>query len=225
MFRDRHDAAHQLAAVLSTQPLRDPLVLAIPRGGVVTGADLAGDLGAELDVVLSRKLRARDQPELAIGSISESGEVRLNRDVEGDFEVSDEYLHQERQYQMAEIARRKHLFRSVRPEASVAGRSVILTDDGVATGSTMMAAIQTVRERRPMELIVAIPVAPPDRLAMLEPECNRVVCLHTPARFLSVGQFYECFPTIDDATVVSILRKFAQTSKSTAKSSSLKPCP
>ena len=124
-------------------------ILAIPRGGVVTGAVLARELGGDLDVVLSRKLRAPGQPELAIGAISEDGQVHLNRRAVEALGVTDEYLEQEKQHQLSEIARRKRLFRSVRPEAAISGRTVIVTDDGIATGSTMMAALQTVRPQRP----------------------------------------------------------------------------
>ena len=218
MFHDREDAAHKLAAAMREFKLRNPLILAIPRGGVVTGVVLARELGAELDVVLSRKLRAPDQPELAIGAISEDGQVDLNRRAVEALGVTDEYLQQEKQHQLAEIARRKQLFRSVRPEAPISGRTVIVTDDGVATGSTMMAALQTVRPQRPSQLIVAVPVAPYDRLAALEERCDKVVCLHSPADFWAVGQFYEDFPTVEDEQVVELLKSFAPAAMIEAKS-------
>lgn len=216
MFHDREDAAHQLAGLLKGRDLFDPLVLAIPRGGVVTGAVLARELGAELDVVLSRKLRAPLQPELAVGAVSEDGRVHLNhhaRDVPG---LSEDYLVGERRRQLGEIARRKALFRGVRPQASVAGRSVIVTDDGVATGSTMIAALQTVRPRKPRELIVAVPVASPERLAEVRRWCNEVVCLLQPEEFWAIGQFYEDFTQVEDEEVVERLREFAPTAASTS---------
>jgi predicted phosphoribosyltransferase len=213
MFRDREDAAHKLAAALEEFKSRKPLVLAIPRGGVVTGAVLARELGSDLDVVLSRKLRAPDQPELALGAISEDGQVHLNRGVVEALGVCEDYLQQEKQHQLSEIARRKRLFRSVRPEAAIAGRTVIVTDDGIATGSTMMAALETVRPQRPRELIVAVPVAPLDRLAAFEERCDQIVCLHSPAEFWAVGQFYEKFPTIEDEDVVELLKSFAPAAK------------
>jgi putative phosphoribosyl transferase len=213
MFRDREDGAVQLAAVLQEFKSRHPLILAIPRGGVVTGAVLARELGGDLDVVLSRKLRAPDQPELAIGAISEDGQAHLNRRSVQALGVSDEYLEQEKQHQLSEIARRKRLFRSVRPEATIAGRTVIVTDDGIATGSTMMAALQTVRPQRPRELIVAVPVAPFDRLSAFEKCCDKVVCLHAPADFWAVGQFYDKFPTVEDEEVVDVLRSFVPVEK------------
>jgi len=206
MFVDRQDAARRLSAKLAARELRDPLVLAIPRGGVVTGAVLAEELGAELDIVFSRKLRAPGQPEYAIGAISEDGQVYLNPDVSDRFGPSDDYLDRESQYQLAEIARRKKLFRNVKRQASVAGRSVIVTDDGIATGSTMIAALQIVRAQKPHELIVAVPVAPPNRLVEVRRLCDEVVCLLSPERFGSIGQFYADFSQVDDDEVVELLR-------------------
>jgi predicted phosphoribosyltransferase len=208
MFHDREDAARQLAALLRDHRFKDPLVLAIPRGGVVTGAILAREIGAELDIVLSRKLRAPEQSELAIGAIAENGEVYLSDDEA--VGVSDEYFHREKEYQLSVIAARKERLRSVRPKAAIEGRSVILTDDGIATGSTMMAALQTVRSQQPAELIVAVPVAPADRIRALAKTCDQVFCVLPARRFWAVGQFYEDFPTVDDEQVLAILKEFRQ---------------
>jgi hypothetical protein len=174
MFHNRKDAALKLAEKLKGREFLDLLVLAIPRGGVVTGAELARELGADLDVVLSRKLRAPRQPELAIGAISEAGEIHLNHYADGVPGMSEEYLAKERGHQLAEIARRKKLFRDVRPAAPVTGQSVIVTDDGIATGSTMIAALQMVKTQAPHETIVAVPVAPPERLAEVRRWCDEV---------------------------------------------------
>jgi predicted phosphoribosyltransferase len=174
-------------------------------------------LAGDLDVVLSRKLRAPGQPELAIGAISEDGQVHLNRRVVEALGVTDEYLDKEKQHQLSEIARRKRLFRSVRPEAAVPGRTVIVTDDGIATGSTMMAALQTTRPQRPRELIVAVPVAPFDGLHAFEERCDKLVCLHSPADFWAVGQFYEDFQTVEDEDVVELLKRFAPAVKTPAE--------
>ena len=213
MFHDRKDAARRLAARLKERELHNPLVLAIPRGGVVTGAVLAQELGAELDIVLSRKLRAPEQPEFAIGAISEDGQIYLNPHVSGLLGPSDDYLDQERRHQLAEIARRKKLFRKVRPEASIAGRSVIVTDDGIATGSTMIAALQIVRTQKPHELIVAVPVAPPDRLEEVRRWCDDLVCLHSPESFWGIGEFYADFSQVEDAEVVELLRSVGASSQ------------
>jgi predicted phosphoribosyltransferase len=208
MFRNREDAARQLAETLKRRPLHEPLVLAIPRGGVVTGAVLARALGAELDVVLSRKLRAPGQPELAIGAIAEDGQVYLNPYAEEFLDTLEDYLAEERRHQIAEIGRRRKLFRSVRPQARIGDRSVIVTDDGIATGSTMIAALQAVRVQNPRELIVAVPVAAPDRLVEVRRWCDDAVCLLTPEMFWAVGQFYEDFAQVEDEEVVRLLREF-----------------
>ena len=160
MFKDRTEAALKLAQLLKGRPLKDPLVLAIPRGGVVIGAELARALGAELDVVLSRKLRAPYQPELAIGAIGEDGEQYLNEFAWGVTGVTDDYITRERDHQLSEIRRRARLFREARPAAAVARRSVIVTDDGIATGSTMQAALHVLKAGNPHETILAVPVAP-----------------------------------------------------------------
>jgi predicted phosphoribosyltransferase len=209
MFRDREDAALQLAKRLKGRVLHDPLVLAIPRGGVVTGAALARELGADLDVVLARKLRAPGQPELAIGAVSEDGQLYLNHHARDYLDRIEDYLAQERRLQLAEIERRKKLFRGVRPPAPIVGRSVIVTDDGIATGSTMIAALQAVKTQNPREVIVAVPVASPDRLAEVRRWCNEVVCLIAPEAFWAIGQFYEDFSQVDDEEVIHLLRDFA----------------
>ena len=153
IFTDREEAGWMLVERLRAEGLAGPrqgeterpLILAIPRGGVEIGAVLARGLGAELDVVLSRKLRAPQQPELALGAVAETGEVYLNQFATALSETGEAYVAAERTRQLAEIARRRDLYRAVRPPAAVAGRTVILTDDGIATGATMIAAIRTVR--------------------------------------------------------------------------------
>lgn len=206
MFRDREDAAHQLAERLEGRSWHRPLVLAIPRGGVVVGAVLAARLGAELDVVLSRKLHAPCQPELALGAIAEDGLMYVNQYAQAYGEELKEYLAAEQRQQLAEIARRKGLIRDIRPPAECEGRSVIVTDDGIATGSTMIAALQTVRARHPKELVVAVPVAPPERLPEVRRWCDELICLYAPADFLAVGEFYEDFPQVADEEFAALLR-------------------
>ena len=210
MFRDREDAGQRLAAKLKRRELRDPLVLAIPRGGIVIGGVLAQELGAELDVVLARKLRAPGQPELAIGAISETGQMYLNHHAEEFVESLGDYLDEERNHQLAEIERRKQLFRSVRPQAPVSGRSVIVTDDGIATGSTMIAGLKVIRAQEPYELIVAVPVASPSRLDQVRLWCDEVVCLARPEVFWAIGQFYDDFTQIDDEEALDILAAAAR---------------
>jgi predicted phosphoribosyltransferase len=207
MFRDREDAARQLAQRLREHPLTDPLVLAIPRGGVAIGAVLARELPGELDVVLARKLRAPFQPELAIGAIGEDGEQYLHEFARAIAGVTEDYIARERERQLAEIARRAHLLREARPPAPVAQRSVIVTDDGIATGSTMIAALHVLRAKQPREIVLAVPVAPPDTLERFRPLCDRLVCLLAPATFGAIGQFYRDFEQVEDAEVVRMLRE------------------
>jgi predicted phosphoribosyltransferase len=206
VFESREDAGWRLAERLRELSLKDPLVLAIPRGGIEVAAPIARALGAELDVVLARKLRAPDQPELALGAVSESGDVYLNHHAEAVTEAGDGHLAAERTHQMAEIARRQAVLRAIRPRARITGRSVIVTDDGIATGSTMIAALKSLRPQGPRELIVAVPVAPPDRLDEVRPLSDRVVCLLIPDMFWAVGQFYRRFPPVPDDRVAEILR-------------------
>lgn len=209
-FRDREDAGRQLAAAMQDLELTEPVVLAIPRGGIEVAAPIAKALGAELDVVLARKLRAPDQPELAIGAISETGEVYIEPHARGFGTYDGTYLEDERRHQLQEIERRKRLFRGVRPQARLAGRSVIVVDDGIATGSTMVAALRTVRAAGAKEIIVAVPVASSDRLEPIRGMCERVICLHATDLFWAIGQYYRDFEQVEDDRVVELLRKAAE---------------
>jgi hypothetical protein len=214
-FADRVEAGRMLAAELAALHLTNPLVLAIPRGGIETAAPIAERLGAELDVTLARKLRSPDQPELAIGAISESGQVHLDSALMAVTGATKVYVEEERARQQAEIERRREMFRRVRAPASMAGRTVILTDDGVATGSTMIAAARSVRAAGPLELIIAVPVAASERLPSLRPLCDRLVCLVAAPDFMAVSQFYERFDEVMDERVVELLRLHASRPHST----------
>ncbi len=206
-FRNRTDAGQRLARELATLDLSDPLVLGIPRGGIVIAAEIAQALPAQLDVVLSRKLPTPGQPELALGAISEDGHVVINQDVASMVSFSDEELEAIRRHEAAEIARRRQLFRGGQPLAPVEGRSVIVTDDGIATGATMIAALQDLRERKPRELILAVPVAATSRLAEVSRWADRTVCLYDTEDFYAVGQFYDNFDQVEDSEVVALLRR------------------
>jgi predicted phosphoribosyltransferase len=206
VFQDREDAAVQLAAALRDLPLDNPLVLAIPRGGVVTGAVLARELGADLDIILARKLRAPGHPEAAIGAVSESGEVYLTPFGEELGEDS-AYLRAERLYQLAAIAWRNRLLRAARPPVPIEGRTVIVTDDGIATGSTMIGALKEVGLHKPGRVIVAVPVASQKALDMVRLWSDDVVCLLNPPDFMAVGQYYLNFHTVEDNQVVALLRR------------------
>ena len=207
-FHDRDEAGWQLVERLRGSRVEKPLVLAIPRGGVEVGAAIARGLGAELDVVLSRKLRSPHQPELAIGAVTENGEVYLNHFAAAMTDVGSSFIEAERRRQLDEIDRRKTAIRAVRPRAEIAGRTVILTDDGIATGATMIAALKMVRAAGAREIIVAVPVGAPDRIDALRPLCDRVICLFEPIDFWAVGQFYRHFEQVSDTRVIELLREY-----------------
>lgn len=203
VFADRRDAGCRLAAALEHLRARQPVVIAIPRGGVVVGREVAALLGAPMDVIVPRKLRAPFNPELAIGAVAEGGAVYMEEEtVRG---ISALYLEQEITTQRAEVARRVTAYRGSRPLIDVAGRTAILVDDGIATGATMVAALRAVRAARPARLVAAVPVAPPEALVRLAREADEVVCLAAPDHFQAVGQFYADFAQVTDAEVVRVL--------------------
>lgn len=206
MYRDRDDAGLRLAEQLHRRELYDPIVLGVPRGGVVIAAVVARALGADLSVVLARKLRHPQWPELAIGAISETGEVYLDRHGQEVVTQDRAYLEDECRLQLTEIERRRRELRGGRPLPPLAGRTVIVTDDGIATGSTMIAALKALKAQGPREVIVAVPVAAPQELGEVRRWCDDFVCPLTPAMFRAVGQFYEDFTQVEDAEVVALLR-------------------
>lgn len=210
IFHDRAEAGWRLVERLRGEHFVRPIVLAIPRGGVEVGAALARGLGAELDVVLARKLRAPHQPELALGAVTETGEVHLNHFASAMTDAGDAYIEAERRRQLVEIERRRAAVRAVRPRAELADRTVIVTDDGIATGATMIAALHTVRAAGAREVIVAVPVGAADRLAAVRPWCDRLVCLLEPEAFWAVGQFYRDFAQVEDERVLELLRDYGQ---------------
>ncbi len=204
IFADRVAAAEQLAAALAEYRGRQPLILAIPRGAVPMAQIIAARLEGEMDVVLVRKLRAPGNPEFAIGSVDESGWVYL-ADYAAAVGADAAYIREETAAQLATIRQRRIQYTPVRPPHDPAGRIVIVIDDGLATGSTMIAALHALRARKPAELICAVPVAPPDTLQKIRSNADRVVCLSAPLNFQAVGQFYQDFPQVSDAEVIAIL--------------------
>jgi predicted phosphoribosyltransferase len=206
MFRDRLDAARQLADRLKAYRGKQPLVLGIPRGAVPMAAHIARELNGEFDVVLVRKLRAPRQPELAIGSVDESGWTYLS-DYAAAYGGTADYLAVEKQAQMATLRQRRAQYTPIRPPISPAGRIVIVIDDGLATGATMISALHGLRARKPAKLICAVPVAPPDTLARVAELVDEMVCLEAPEYFSAVGQFYQHFDQVDDAEVIAQLKK------------------
>jgi putative phosphoribosyl transferase len=213
LFRDRSEAGRLLAERLTLLKLSDPVVLALPRGGVPVGYVVAERLNAPLDIVLVRKIGAPWQRELAIGAVADGDrpEIVMNEDIQSELGVSDAYIQSERTRQLAEIDRRRGLYLGGRPPVEIRGRTVILVDDGIATGATVRAALRAARRRRPASIILAVPVAPPATISALQDEADQVLCLHAPPSFAGVGQFYADFEQVDDATVAALLRKNAET--------------
>jgi putative phosphoribosyl transferase len=191
--------------------LPDPLVLALPRGGVAVGAEVARLLGAPMDVVLVRKIGAPWHEELAAGAVVDGDQptLVLNRDVVRGYGIDESYLETQKARQLGEIERRRRLYLGGRPRPEVAGRTAIVVDDGIATGATVRAALHAVRRASPRELVLAVPVASPEVLARLEREADRIVCLHAPDDLMAVGQYYRDFRQVEDDEVVAMLEETA----------------
>ena len=208
-FEDRAEAGIRLAAQVAALAPSRPLVLAIPRGGVVVAEPVARALHAPLDVMVVRKIGAPANPELAVGAVAPGPEVLLDQDLLRRLGLDEDALRPHIARALAELEHRTALY-GVNIPADLAGRTVILVDDGVATGHTAEAALRLLRRRRPERLIVAVPVGPPQTLARLRAAADAVVCLLEPPHFYAVGQFYRRFPQVEDDQVLSILQRLRQ---------------
>jgi len=209
-FTDRFEAGRLLGEALLELKFKNPVVLGIPRGGIVTAQEIARVVGGELDIVLSRKLRAPLNPELAMGAVTESGKTFLDEDLADSLGATTEYIEEEKHFQMAEMQRRLKLIRSVLSKTALAGREVVVTDDGVATGSTMQSALWAARHEKPARLVCALPVAPEETAMRLAGSCDNLVLLRMPEAFYAVGQFYLRFDQVEDEQVLDILRHEAE---------------
>lgn len=205
MFKDRLDAARQLSKALKKYEGQNPLILAIPRGAVPMSAWIADVLHGQMDVVLVRKLRAPLQPEVAIGAVDETGRAYLSP-CAATPGIAPQYVKDEIKLQMQTLKARRRQYSQIRAPIPVQGRVVIVVDDGLATGATMMSALKAVRQHHPQRLVCAIPVASPDALAQIKPLADETVCLHAPEDFMAVAQFYQQFPQVDDAQVMASLQ-------------------
>lgn len=206
-FSNRNEAGQRLAASLKEHVFVDGLVLAIPRGGVVIGFEVAEALGLPLDVIIPRKIGAPGNPELAIGAMTEDGTAILDENLMSYLNVPSDYVERESGAQKLEIQRRMRLYRQNEPYPRLSGRDVIVVDDGIATGSTMKAALASVRNRGAKSVTAAVPVGPPSTIEELKRLADRVVCLFTPESFYAIGEFYYDFGQTSDGEVVDLLMR------------------
>lgn len=206
-FSDRKDAGKQLASALTDFSFKEGMVLAIPRGGVVVGYEIASALNFKLDVIVPRKIGTPDNPELAIGAVTEDGTMILDDSLIMYLGVSNDYIYQESERQKQEIRRRQNFYRQGVSEPEIKDKNVIVVDDGIATGYTMKAALASVRNRGAATLTVAIPVGPPSTIKELKHQADNIVCLYTPEYFQAIGQFYSDFSQTTDKEVIELLKK------------------
>jgi putative phosphoribosyl transferase len=206
-FLDRRDAGRQLATRLTAYANRGVVVLALPRGGVPVGYEVAHALGAPLDVFLVRKLGVPGHPELAMGAIASGGVRVVNRELVDDLAIATEAIDSIAAREGLELDRRERLYRGGRPLPTLENRIVILVDDGFATGATMEAAIAAVRQSKPSRVVVGAPVGARETCRRLGAMADDVVCAETPDRFLAVGQWYETFDQTTDDEVIDLLRR------------------
>lgn len=207
IFSDRQQAGEKLALRLDSYRGKEPLILAIPRGGVAVAEPVWERLGGELDLIITRKIGAPFQQELAVGAVSGDGFVMINEQLVSKMNIPEGYIENKAAAEQAEINRRLRLYRGDRPLPSIDNRLVILVDDGVATGYTLLAALRSLQQKQPLKLILAVPVGPPDTLARLAEEVDELVYLEAPPHFAAVGQFYNRFDQVGDVEVINILQR------------------
>ena len=207
-FLDRVEAGRLLAVALNEYRGQNAVVVGIPRGGMIVAREIAQELNAELDMIVAHKLRTPGQGELAMGSISERGDLFLNQEVLRGAGVSEREIEQEKVVQKAEILRRTKMFRAIKPKIPLKGRIVIITDDGVATGATTQAAIKAVLAERPKKIILAAPVGSEDTLRALSHDVDELVCLKSPDYLTAIGQVYRNFEPVTDEQVLEILKNY-----------------
>ncbi len=211
MFRDRKEAGEKLGIELGKLQLRQPVVLALPRGGVPVAAEVAKALKAPLDLIIVRKVGAPGNPELAIAAIVDGDppDIVLNREIVEAYSLDDDALRALIAQERPELERRRLAYRAKHPPLSIAGKTAIIVDDGAATGTTIKVAIRALRKRAPKEVVVAVPVSPRDTISELAGEADRVICLSQPARFGALGYHYLSFPQLSDSSVVAAMDEAA----------------
>jgi predicted phosphoribosyltransferase len=205
MFRDRTDAGRQLARELRERATAVDVVLAIPRGGLPLGRAVADELDVPLDVIVAKKIGAPDNPEFAVGAVSSDGHLWVNEDAVSRDRFDREYVERRREEVESEARQKARRYRGAHPPPDLAGKRVVVVDDGVATGATATACIRTVRAAGADEVVLAVPVGSPRTVDELQSEADEVVCLQTPSNFYAVGQFYENFRQVSDEEAISLL--------------------
>lgn len=206
IFQDRVDAGKKLAPLLTKyKDVPDTIIIGLPRGGVVVAYEVAHFLDKPLEVICPRKVGAPFNPELALGAITDTGLGYFNNDLIQSLGISQKYLEQESAKEQAVSKRRLELFRKDKPPIAFAGKTVIIVDDGLATGATMKAAIMSIKGQKAAKIVVAVPVSPPDTAAEIATMCDECITIATPWNFQAVGQFYEEFAQTDDREVIELL--------------------
>lgn len=220
MFEDRRAAGVALARELSKLDLKNPVVLALPRGGVPVAAEIAQALGAPLDVVIVRKVGAPGNPELALAALVDGNppDIVLNREIVEVYGLDDEALSHLIEKERPELQRRREVYRGNGRVLSIAGKTAILVDDGAATGTTMKVAIRALKRRSPASVVVALPVAPSETVAELSRQADKVVCLGQPSNFHALGYYYRNFDQLADASVIEMLSQARQIRKAALSS-------
>lgn len=208
IFRNRLDAGERLGLALQKYKNKDPVVLSIPRGGTEVAAEVARLLGAPLDVIIPRKIGAPHNPEVAIGAVTQDGTVIKDEAMVQLLGIGDKEIEAMAERVSAEISRRVDTYRGGRPGLEIKGKTVIVIDDGIATGFTVQAALKSVRSMEPSRLVLAVPVAPADTIKVLEKQVDELVCLEVPEVFYAVGQFYHEFDQTTDDQVIELLAKY-----------------
>jgi len=207
IFEDRQHAGQILARELTKEKILQGVILAVPRGGVIVGAEIASQLGLQLDIIVPRKIGTPGEPELAAGAVSPDGTVIYNRKALSLLNISEDELRPEIERQLKEIRRRMITYRGSDEFPKIHKKRVILVDDGIATGQTILAAIKSIKNFSPKEIILAVPVAPQDTLDALSSEVDKIICPAIPDNFFAVGQFYTKFKQVADEEVKKVLNK------------------
>lgn len=207
IFADRTEAGRLLAQIIEEKHYEDPVVFALPRGGVPVAFEVARTIGAPMDLVLVRKIGTPGQPELALGAVvdGQTPQCVVNEDIKKRAHISDTELEREKQRQIEEIDRRRALYLGDRGRLSVEGKTAIVIDDGIATGATARVALRALRKSRPAKLVLAVPVAPAETLKSLGDEVDELLCLQSPEPYYAVGYFYRDFDPVSDQDVASLL--------------------